>query len=517
MKLSRYSAICVGSLALCGALAACGKSGSVDQTTAAVPEAPAAVQPAPGPAWFEGTLDAAFARAQAENKPVLVNWGAHWCPYCEALKATVFTRPDFIAQTANVVAVDVDGDTPEGQASTDQFHVMGYPTLAIFKPDRTEIARVSGGMDLEQYAGTLARVLEDERPIAEVLAAATKPASGSALSAADCRRLAYHGWELEAESGDESEDKASQLAMAAERCPPTERIAQARLNARALILAVGQEASALGDGGHASPALVARLNALMPILADREQARAVIDILSLVDSVMYVAVKDQGPKFADAFHKAWASAMLTAAHDAHYGESERLLAMATAIDAETQMRKDQKAPDDMADEARKLVKAALSKDSHRATRHDIVNAARLIYSGLDDDDALYDLLVSEAPKSKTSYYYMGTIAAIAEHRGDKDEALGWLKRAYESSAQAPGARAKYGSRYVAGLTRLSPDDVDTIRRVSLEVAQAMNERDARVTKTADRAHYLTDTLTKWATTPSRKAVVADVEKRLTSA
>ena len=125
--------------------------------------------------------------------------------------------------------------------------------------------------------------------------------------------------------------------------------------------------------------------------------------------------------------------------------------------------------------------------------------------------------MSEAPKCKTSYYYMGTIASIAEKRGDKDEALGWLKRAYESSAQAPGARAKYGSRYVAGLTRLAPDDLDTIRRVSLEVAQSMNERDARVTKNPERAHYLTDPLSKWATTPSRKAVVTDVEKRMSSA
>jgi protein disulfide-isomerase len=182
------------------------------------------------------------------------------------------------------------------------------------------------------------------------------------------------------------------------------------------------------------------------------------------------------------------------------------------------MRADKKAPDDMAAEARGLVTAALSKDSQQGTRHDVVNAARLVYSVLDDQDALYDMLVSEAPKSKTSYYYMGTIASIAEKRGNKDEALTWLKRAYEAtSAQAAGARAKYGSRYVSGLTRIKPDDVETIRRVSLEVVQAMNERDARTAKAPDRAHGLTEALTKWATTAPRKAVVADVEKRLTSA
>src|SRR5262245_53743206 len=158
--------VSVLSLALCAGLVGCGKSGSESGKTEAASTAPSSISaPKSGVDWFDGSLDAAFARAQAEHKPVLINWGAHWCPYCMALKATVFTRPDFIAQTANVIAVDLDGDTPEGQAANEEFHVIGYPTLAIFKADKTEIARVSGGMDLEQYAGTLARVLQAERPV----------------------------------------------------------------------------------------------------------------------------------------------------------------------------------------------------------------------------------------------------------------------------------------------------------------------------------------------------------------
>jgi thiol-disulfide isomerase/thioredoxin len=513
------------SLALCALLAGCGNSGSGDRAAASAPPpsvgtsegSGSAATSKPGVEWFKGSLDAAFAKAQAEHKPVLINWGAHWCPYCVALKTTVFTRPDFIAQTANVVAVDLDGDTPEGQAANEEFHVIGYPTLAIFKGDRAEIARVSGGMDLEQYAGTLARVLEDERPISEVLAAAVK-SDVSAISKEDCRRLAYHGWELEAADDDAAAEKSSELALAASRCPTDERIARARLNARALVIQVDHESHAIGEGKAASAQLVSRVRALAPILGDRAQAQAVIDILSLVDDAMFTAVKGQGASFADGFHRAWSSAMLNAAHDTHYGESERLLAMATAVDGETQLRADGKAPADMAGEARKLVQSALSKDAQQGTRHDVVNAARIVYSALDDEDALYDMLVNEAPKSDESYYYMSTIARIAEKRGNKDEALGWLKRAYEAVAPlAPGARANYGSRYVAGLTRLTPNDLDTIRRVSLDVAQAINERDARTAKAPDRADHLTEPLTKWATTPPRKAVVADVEKRLASA
>jgi thiol-disulfide isomerase/thioredoxin len=519
------------SLALCAALAACSKSPSGDSTAAAPTSDATASLAAAASAdgadskahveWFEGGLDAAFAKAKADNKPVMVNWGAHWCPYCMALKATVFTRPDFVAQAASVIAVDVDGDTAEGQVSTEQFHVIGYPTLAVFKPDRTEIARVSGGMDLEQYASTLARAVEDERPVADVLAAAAKPETGTehvTVSAADCRRLAYNGWELEDEAASPPAELSAQLATVAQRCATVDAVARVRLKARSVASLVSHESDALEEGKAPSAALSAGLHELVPLISKPADVRASADILSLAEDSFYTAVKRQGAGFPEEFRKAWTTAMLGVAHDSHFGASERLLAMATAIDGEKQLRSDGKAPAELEDEARAMVKAALSKDAQKGTRHDIVNAARLVYSGLGDNDALYELLTTEAPKSETAYYYFGTIAKIAEKRGDKDEALGWLKRAYESTTDlAAGARANYGSRYVAGLTRLKPDDLPTIRRVSLEVAQAINERDARREKAPGRADHLTEPLTKWATTAPRKAVVADVEKRLTSA
>ena len=114
MRTTKHSVWIGISLAFCVVLAGCGRSGSGEPAATSTPPPSAATSEGAGAAapakggveWFEGSLDAAFAKAQAEHKPVLINWTAHWCPYCMALKATVFTRPDFIAQTANVVAVE---------------------------------------------------------------------------------------------------------------------------------------------------------------------------------------------------------------------------------------------------------------------------------------------------------------------------------------------------------------------------------------------------------------------------
>ncbi len=94
------------------ALAACARG---DAAPAQQPATSTAAAPAPdlasvhsdspGIAWFKGDVDAAFKSAQASNKPVLLYWGAQWCPPCKQLKSAVFSRPAFIEKSKLFVAV----------------------------------------------------------------------------------------------------------------------------------------------------------------------------------------------------------------------------------------------------------------------------------------------------------------------------------------------------------------------------------------------------------------------------
>jgi hypothetical protein len=72
-----------------------------------------------GIAWVHAASDAevdkAFEIGRKSGKPVFLYWGAVWCPPCNQVKATLFSRPDFVERSRAFVPVYVDGDKAGAQ------------------------------------------------------------------------------------------------------------------------------------------------------------------------------------------------------------------------------------------------------------------------------------------------------------------------------------------------------------------------------------------------------------------
>jgi protein disulfide-isomerase len=489
------------------AVAGCGGQDIESRPAGLATTAATTATDAAGIDWHPGDVDRAFAAATASQKPVLLYWGAEWCPDCKQLKSSVFTRADFIARTRLFVPVYLDGDLPSAQAWGDVFRVTGYPTLVVLTPDRREITRIAGGMDLNLYAAALDNALGDVRPVAAVVDLAL--AESAALSADDCRRLAYHGFALEDAGVFPPALLYRALRNAADRCPAEPAALRMRLG----LLAAAQAAPGTAAPG-TEPAVVRDLaRATLAALADPAAAVGNVDVLNLFPPGFFAATLAADPALARQLGDRWQATASAATTDPRYSPADQLFAERLRLAAAAGLAPDGKCPPLLARAALARADALLAEHPTGFVHASIVNAALLLYADLGEWERSRDLLKAEAATSKNAHYYLGHQAQVEEMLGNRAGAVQLLAEAY-ARAQGTATRAQWGYDYLRGLVRLTPDDVATIERTGLELLAGIGTSDNVRRRTRQRLGKLGTDLAAWATTPERQAVVLRLSARL---
>jgi len=108
------------------------------------------------PAQVNARIDAAFARARASHKRVIIDLGGNWCSWCRLL-AAVMDLPEarpFMAAHFEVVSVPVssreDRRDDQNRQVLRRFGLKkadGYPYLVVAEPDGRILARSSAVTD----------------------------------------------------------------------------------------------------------------------------------------------------------------------------------------------------------------------------------------------------------------------------------------------------------------------------------------------------------------------------------
>jgi thioredoxin-like negative regulator of GroEL len=482
---------------------------------AQTPEAQSAPHLPAGIDWYAGEVEAAFAAAKASDKPLFLYWGAEWCPPCAQIKATIFNKREFQERSRLFVPVYLDGDTPSAQRHGEQFGVVGYPTMILFRPDGTEITRLPGTVDIARYATILDVALADARPVAEIVRTAV--ARGD-VTHGDWTLLAYYSWGTDNGRVLPADARAETFRQLHRRCPASELAPEC---ARLYFEYLGEVADGAEDDAQALDGL-ARAEArrdLLGLLGSRPVGAANVDNLLYGSRSIVPLLSDAGSPERRQLTDAWRTALgwLAGTPDAvQLSSLEQLYVVRAKMMLARLDAPEDELPEALLDEARQTVARIDAATTDSQARQAAINGAANLYWEAGLDEEANRMLVAELEKSKSPYYFMLNLAELAQKAGREKEAVDWLAQAY-AKAEGPATRFQWGYDYLVGLLELTPEDTARIERVGLEVLGELGgSPDAFYQRTRTRLDQLSSQLLEWGEAPPERAAVVDRLRRRTA-
>lgn len=459
------------------------------------PSAPQAAQ-AQAIAWREGDVADALTEAKESGKPVLLYWGAKWCPPCNQLKSTLFKDPAFIAETQQFVPVYLDGDTTGAQKWGERFGIRGYPTVIVLRADGSEITRLSTGSRLPEV---LRAAAGRTTSIDDLFAKAEK--DPSSLSPDEWQILAAFDWQ-----NDPRHDHAKAAAV-------LDRLAGAApegaVKRRFTLLALSVGVQAGPDGKYAlTPAQQTQIAQVVPaVLANPAEVTANRLELSYWLPSLVAALPDAGQRTA-------IGGSLIAALDKVYGDDSLPLPdRLGTVNADLTLDKAANGH---------VSKAVLTKVRDRAAWADgaakdamvrqsvISNAADLLHEAGDDTGAK-KLLQAELKRSAEPYYYMLDLASLAEDEHDGPAAISWARKAYDTS-EGQATRVQWAIEYAKTVVRQAPGDKAAVEASAQAVIDELAKNSGGYyQRTRIKVDALGDTLRDWSTAHNGAAVLARLD------
>ena len=112
--------------------------------------------------WHDWTDDL-FARAQAEDRFVILDLEAVWCHWCHVMEKETYGDPEVQRLlNAKYIAVRVDQDANPDLSS--RYGDWGWPATIIFAPDGSELAKLRGYKPAKGMAALLQAFIDDPSP-----------------------------------------------------------------------------------------------------------------------------------------------------------------------------------------------------------------------------------------------------------------------------------------------------------------------------------------------------------------
>lgn len=123
------------------------------------------------PGAIQEDAQAAFAKASAEGKLVLMDFYGVWCPPCQLLVAQGLGDPRARSLLEKVVVLQLDADRDTSWTLKSRYGVTGYPTTLLTNAQGEELGRYLGFEDADDFVLWLGHTLSAGKPLKQWVAA----------------------------------------------------------------------------------------------------------------------------------------------------------------------------------------------------------------------------------------------------------------------------------------------------------------------------------------------------------
>jgi protein disulfide-isomerase len=374
--------------------------------------------------WQTGEIETVL----RSGKPVLLYWGAVWCPPCNELKEQVFSKERFREIAKLVTPFYLDGDSANAQALAERYKLTGYPTVLLLSAQGEELTRFSGSLDVQEFEAAVSSAVAGKTSVQALVEKKTD------LTADEWRILAYTSWDqLE---GLTLTDEATQLVELAKRVPQTlDPAAQASLVSRVatrIALIEKPSESGLQAFRNSWPDFWQKISASPATI--RASRSFLAYNLSETSKLLFGDDLKTKPEFTK-FSENWFTAAQTLQQDKTLSADSRLWAHYPELVAYKLVKPDVK-PEALPKELRQKVAAAarqaISEAKSNFDRHAVISGAAYLLGEVGEFDEARKVLLAEVERTDTPWYYQSSLASLEKAAGRKKEALVWSGKARES-------------------------------------------------------------------------------------
>lgn len=382
-----------------------------------------------GAPWFDGSIDAAFAQAKKDGTPIFLYWGAIWCPPCNELKAQVFNKPNFPDLVRGFIPVYLDGDTPDAQRLGETFSISGYPTVVILSPEKEELLRLGGSLDVEEIERALASV----RARGQTFRSALEHVEAKKPTDADCNLLAHAAWELLPEDTWPPTKIMTAVRGAVDACP--EKLQRERSLLAATLVGMASVARKDPDASKIVEEIKGKVPGYLDIMfanADTAWAARAFVNNRASDVAEWLEGKTPTP-MSTPWKAKWLDAAKWIRERKDASVDTRLSSYVPMLEFEQHINGEKP----ISEATKTTIVAAVEKADADAKspydRHAVISGAAYLLRLVGQADKAKEMLLKEAEHTDTPYYYYSSLAAQEQALGHRDEARKWARKARESA------------------------------------------------------------------------------------